>query len=244
MSHGGRNRPHDRRPERQSLRLRQLRVPGKARLGHRGRGHGANASPGRGRDSKDVYEMAVAGNEKAKMIFQAMGRALGVALANLVNIFNFSAVSVERRDAAGLGVLRPTMIEETRKRPLLIATRPRESTRPCWATSRPVRRGLPAVAGEQIQFISRKRGIAMYWLGIDIGTGGTRGAAGRRRRQGGGGLHRGPRRDADGTAAVGRATPGELVGRRPGGHPRRAGKANASGADVLGIGLRARCTGW
>lgn len=39
--------------------------------------------------SEDVYKLAVAGNERARMIFTAMGRALGVALANLVNIFNF-----------------------------------------------------------------------------------------------------------------------------------------------------------
>ncbi len=39
--------------------------------------------------SKDVYELAVGGNEKARMVFTAMGRALGIALASLVNIFNF-----------------------------------------------------------------------------------------------------------------------------------------------------------
>jgi glucokinase len=39
--------------------------------------------------SEDVYKLAVAGNERARMIFTAMGKALGVALANLVNIFNF-----------------------------------------------------------------------------------------------------------------------------------------------------------
>lgn len=39
--------------------------------------------------SEDVYKLAAAGNERARMIFTAMGKALGVALANLVNIFNF-----------------------------------------------------------------------------------------------------------------------------------------------------------
>jgi len=44
---------------------------------------------GEGATSKDVYEMAAAGNEKARMVFTAMGRALGVALSTLINLFNF-----------------------------------------------------------------------------------------------------------------------------------------------------------
>lgn len=39
--------------------------------------------------AEDVYHMAVKGNEKARMIFIAMGRALGIALATLMNIFNY-----------------------------------------------------------------------------------------------------------------------------------------------------------
>ncbi|HLJ49929.1 MAG TPA: ROK family protein [Bryobacteraceae bacterium] len=39
--------------------------------------------------SADVYNLALAGNVKAKMVFEAMGEALGIALAGLVNIFNF-----------------------------------------------------------------------------------------------------------------------------------------------------------
>src|SRR5574340_743099 len=39
--------------------------------------------------SEEVYEMAVAGNEKARTIWVLMGEALGMALAMLVNAFNF-----------------------------------------------------------------------------------------------------------------------------------------------------------
>ena len=39
--------------------------------------------------SKEVYELAVNGNVKAQAIFAQMGRALGIALANLINTFNF-----------------------------------------------------------------------------------------------------------------------------------------------------------
>jgi glucokinase len=39
--------------------------------------------------SKEVFEMAMDGNAKAQAIFGQMGRALGIALANLINTFNF-----------------------------------------------------------------------------------------------------------------------------------------------------------
>ncbi|MBM3755112.1 MAG: ROK family protein [Acidobacteria bacterium] len=39
--------------------------------------------------SREVYELAMEGNEKALMIFTQMGRALGIAIANLINTFNF-----------------------------------------------------------------------------------------------------------------------------------------------------------
>ncbi len=39
--------------------------------------------------SKEVHNLALAGNPRAKMIFERMGSALGIALGNLINIFNF-----------------------------------------------------------------------------------------------------------------------------------------------------------
>jgi glucokinase len=39
--------------------------------------------------AKEVYDLAAAGNEKARMIFRTMGTSLGIALATLINIFNF-----------------------------------------------------------------------------------------------------------------------------------------------------------
>ncbi|MFN0104099.1 MAG: ROK family protein [Bryobacteraceae bacterium] len=39
--------------------------------------------------SKEVYEMAMGGNVKARAIFGQMGRALGIGLATLINTFNF-----------------------------------------------------------------------------------------------------------------------------------------------------------
>jgi glucokinase len=39
--------------------------------------------------SKEVFDLAQQGNEKARAIFEQMGRSLGVGLANLINTFNF-----------------------------------------------------------------------------------------------------------------------------------------------------------
>lgn len=39
--------------------------------------------------SKEVADLAMDGNKKAQAIFEQMGRALGIALANLINTFNF-----------------------------------------------------------------------------------------------------------------------------------------------------------
>ncbi|MBI2688008.1 MAG: ROK family protein [Acidobacteria bacterium] len=39
--------------------------------------------------SKEVYDLAMSGNAKAKAIFGQVGRALGIGLANLINTFNF-----------------------------------------------------------------------------------------------------------------------------------------------------------
>jgi glucokinase len=44
---------------------------------------------GRNLTAKDVFDMAEAGNVNAQRVFKRMGKFLGVALANLVNIFNF-----------------------------------------------------------------------------------------------------------------------------------------------------------
>lgn len=42
--------------------------------------------------AKQVYEMAAAGDSRAKQIFHTMGSTLGIALASLINIFNFPLV--------------------------------------------------------------------------------------------------------------------------------------------------------
>jgi len=56
---------------------------------HRHRLHGAPDRPRPRLTSEDVFHLAEQGNERAVAIFRSVGEALGVALANLINIFNF-----------------------------------------------------------------------------------------------------------------------------------------------------------
>jgi glucokinase len=66
--------------------------------------------------SEQVYKLALGGNIKARMIFDAMGRALGVALATLVNIFNFPLYLLGGGVAAGWDQFAPSMISELERR--------------------------------------------------------------------------------------------------------------------------------
>ena len=79
---------------------------------------------GLGRDltAKEVYDMAAAGNEKAKMIFVSMGESVGIVLAMLVNAFNFPLYLIAGGVIAGWDLFAPPMIEETRRRSFTFRT--------------------------------------------------------------------------------------------------------------------------
>ena len=66
--------------------------------------------------SEDVYKLAVNGNERARMIFQTVGRALGIALASLMNIFNFPLYLLSGGVLAAWDQFAPTMMAEVEKR--------------------------------------------------------------------------------------------------------------------------------
>jgi len=66
--------------------------------------------------SEQVFNLAVGGDEKAKRIFETMGRALGVALATLVNIFNFPLMILSGGPLPAWDFFAPAMFEETRSR--------------------------------------------------------------------------------------------------------------------------------
>ncbi len=66
--------------------------------------------------SLQVYEKAVDGDEKAKMIFRQMGWALGVGIANLINIFNYPLYLLSGGMLPAWDMFAPPMLEEIRKR--------------------------------------------------------------------------------------------------------------------------------
>jgi glucokinase len=66
--------------------------------------------------AKDVYDMAVAGNERAKMIFCGVGEAIGIVLAMLVNAFNFPLYLLAGGGIGAWDLFAPAMLEETRRR--------------------------------------------------------------------------------------------------------------------------------
>jgi glucokinase len=72
--------------------------------------------------AKEVYDLAIAGNEKAKTIFASMGEALGIALAMLVNTFNFPLYLLSGGVLAAWDLFAPAMIEETRRRSFTFRT--------------------------------------------------------------------------------------------------------------------------
>lgn len=66
--------------------------------------------------SEQVYKLAIHGEEKARMIFQLMGQTLGIALANLINIFNFPLYLLSGGVLAAWDQFAPAMLDQVQKR--------------------------------------------------------------------------------------------------------------------------------
>lgn len=66
--------------------------------------------------SEEVYNLAIQGNERALAIFQSMGEALGIALANLINIFNFPLYLFSGGPLPAWDYFAPAMIAEVTRR--------------------------------------------------------------------------------------------------------------------------------
>jgi glucokinase len=66
--------------------------------------------------SEGVYTLAKQGDERAKMIFTAMGTALGIALGNLVNTFNFPLYLLSGGVLPAWDLFAPSMMAEVERR--------------------------------------------------------------------------------------------------------------------------------
>jgi glucokinase len=66
--------------------------------------------------AEGVYKLAIAGNEKARMIFHTMGVSLGVALATLMNIFNYPLYILSGGMLPSWDQFAPPMMAEIEKR--------------------------------------------------------------------------------------------------------------------------------
>jgi glucokinase len=77
---------------------------------------------GDGLTARQVYELALAGSEKAQTIFVAMGEALGILLAMLVNTFNFPLYLLSGGVLGAWDLFAPAMLEENRRRSFTFRT--------------------------------------------------------------------------------------------------------------------------
>lgn len=76
---------------------------------------------GRDTTSASVYDLAVKGNERAKWVFESMGRALGIAIASLINVFNFPLYLLSGGPLPAWDLFAPKMFDEIRKRSFTFA---------------------------------------------------------------------------------------------------------------------------
>jgi glucokinase len=66
--------------------------------------------------SKEVFDLAIAGEQKARVVFERMGIALGTGLANLINTFNFPLYLLSGGVLPAWDLFAPAMLEEVKRR--------------------------------------------------------------------------------------------------------------------------------
>ena len=67
-------------------------------------------------NAQQVYELALKGDERARRVFRSMGEALGMALAVVVNTFNFPLYLLSGGVLGAWDLFAPAMLEEARRR--------------------------------------------------------------------------------------------------------------------------------
>jgi glucokinase len=71
--------------------------------------------------SQAVYECAMQGDSEAKKVFEQVGRALGIAIADMVNILNLSLYVIGGGVSSAWDAFAPAMFSEVRKRSFVYA---------------------------------------------------------------------------------------------------------------------------
>lgn len=71
--------------------------------------------------SKSVYNLAVQGNEDARKIFRRVGRALGIVLADMVNVLNLPMYVIGGGVSSAWDAFAPSLLEEVQKRSMVYA---------------------------------------------------------------------------------------------------------------------------
>lgn len=66
--------------------------------------------------AKAIYQMAAQGDEPARQIFRTVGQSIGIALANVINIFNLPMYVIGGGVANAWDAFAPAMLEQVRKR--------------------------------------------------------------------------------------------------------------------------------
>jgi glucokinase len=69
-------------------------------------------------NAKQVHDLALAGNERARTIFRSFGATLGIALATLINVFNFPLYLLSGGVLGAWDMFAPAMFDEIRRRSL------------------------------------------------------------------------------------------------------------------------------
>jgi len=71
--------------------------------------------------AKMIYDLAMQGDEPARRIFRSFGRALGILLADIVNVLNLKMYVIGGGVASAWDAFAPTMFEELRQRSIIYA---------------------------------------------------------------------------------------------------------------------------
>src|SRR5262249_15184543 len=77
---------------------------------------GALLWPGHNLNPMEIYKLAQEGNARALSVFRTMGEALGIALASLINIFNFPLYLLSGGPLPAWEFFPPAMMQEIERR--------------------------------------------------------------------------------------------------------------------------------